>query len=58
MLDDRVFDRALEVGFLSFLASSLLPGLKKLLNQSSVLLSGFCEFVAKVGQGRQQNHRW
>ena len=45
MLDDRVFDRPLEVGFIYFSTSSLLPGLKELLDQSPVLPAGFGEFV-------------
>jgi hypothetical protein len=46
LLDDGVFDRTLEIGFLSFPTSSpLLSDLEKLLNELLVLLSGFGEFV-------------
>jgi hypothetical protein len=49
VLDNSVFDWTLEVGFLSFLISSLLLlDLKKLLNQSLVLTAGFGEFVSQI----------
>ena len=48
MLDNSVFDRPLEVGFIYFITSPLLPGLKKLLNQSLVLPAGFGEFITQI----------
>ena len=48
MLDDSVFDRPLEVCFIYFITFSLLPGLKKILNQSPVLLAGFGEFISQI----------